>query len=286
MMHARLNETITERLGRPAESCRALGGGCVGEVYRVRMKDGGDLVVKYDSCASPALDVEGYMLRYLAEHSALPVPRVLHSSPDLLAMECVDGESRFDAAAQRHAAELLAALHSVRAPRFGLDRATLIGGLPQPNPWADSWVAFFRGQRLLHMADMALEERVMPAALHRRIRGFAERLGDFIGEPEHPSLLHGDVWTTNVLARNGRITAFIDPAVYYGHPEIELAFITLFNTFGTPFFDAYQALRPIAPGFFEQRRDLYNLYPLLVHTRLFGASYLNGVEHTLARLGF
>ncbi len=277
---------ITETLGRTAESCRALGGGCVGEVYRVRMKDGGDIVVKYDSRPSPALDIEGYMLRYLAEHSALPVPPVLHSSPQLLAMEHLDGDSRFDAAAQRHAAELLAALHEVRASQYGLDRATLIGGLHQPNPWTSTWVDFFRDHRLLHMADKALEERVMPAALHRRIHKFAERLEDFIDEPTHPSLLHGDVWTTNVLARNGRITGFIDPAVYYGHPEIELAFITLFNTFGTPFFDAYHALRPIAPGFLERRRDLYNLYPLLVHTRLFGASYLNGIDQTLARQGF
>ena len=285
-MCADLIHVITERLGRPAESCRALGGGCVGEVYRVRMKDGADIVVKHDARSSPALDIEGFMLCYLAEHSALPVPRVLHSSPDLLAMECIDGESRFDANAQHHAAELLAALHEVRAPQYGLDRATLIGGLHQPNPWTDSWVDFFRDQRLLHMADKALEERVMPAALHRRIHRFAERLHEFIDEPAHPSLLHGDVWTTNVLARGGRITGFIDPAVYHGHPEIELAFITLFNTFGTPFFDAYHALRPIAPGFFERRRDIYNLYPLLVHTRLFGASYLSGIEQTLARLGF
>ncbi len=285
-MRTSLIDIITARLGRPAESCRALSGGCVGEVYRVRMTNGEDIVVKHDSRPSPALDVEGYMLRYLAEHSALPVPRVLHSSPDLLAMECIDGDSRFDTRAQRHAAELLAALHNVRAPQYGLDRATLIGGLHQPNPWTDSWVDFFRDHRLLRMADKALEDRVMPAALHRRIHKFAERLEEFIDEPEYPSLLHGDVWTTNVLARNGRITGFIDPAVYYGHPEIELAFITLFNTFGPPFFDAYHALRHIAPGFFERRRDIYNLYPLLVHTRLFGASYLGRVEHTLAQLGF
>ena len=118
-MRANLPDLITERLGRRAESCRALGGGCVGDVYRVRMRGGDDIVVKYDTRPSPALDIEGFMLRYLAEHSALPVPRVLHNSPDLLAMECIDGESRFDAAAQRHAAELLAALHDVRAPQCG-----------------------------------------------------------------------------------------------------------------------------------------------------------------------
>ena len=88
-----------------------------------------------------------------------------------------------------------------------------------------------------------------------------------------------------MLAERDHITGFLDPAIYYGHPEIELAFITLFNTFGEAFFHRYHALRPIAPGFFEQRRDLYNLYPLLVHVRLFGGGYVPPIERTLAGLG-
>jgi fructosamine-3-kinase len=77
----------------------------------------------------------------------------------------------------------------------------------------------------------------------------------------------------------------IDPAIYYGHPEIELAFITLFNTFGDSFFTHYQEVRPIADDFFEERRDLYNLYPLLVHVAIFGGSYVQSVERTLRRFG-
>ena len=136
------------------------------------------------------------------------------------------------------------------------------------------------------MADAALREGSLTREFHRRLRAFADRLDSFLEEPPHPSLLHGDVWTTNMLARDGRITAFLDPAVYYGHPEIELAFSTLFGTFGDVFFERYTALRPIPSGFFELRRDIYNMYPLLVHTRMFGSSYLNGIDHTLRRLGF
>ncbi len=79
---------------------------------------------------------------------------------------------------------------------------------------------------------------------------------------------------------------FVDPAIYYAHPEIELAFTTLFGTFERPFFDRYHELRPIAPGFFEERRDIYNLYPLLVHVRLFGGSYVSSVERTLRQFGY
>ncbi len=111
-------------------------------------------------------------------------------------------------------------------------------------------------------------------------------LGQWLAEPPHPSLLHGDVWTTNVLASKGRITGFIDPAVYYGHPEIELAFTTLFGTFSRPFFERYHELRPIPDGFFETRKDIYNLYPLLVHACLFGSSYAMSVDAIVSRLGY
>ena len=81
------------------------------------------------------------------------------------------------------------------------------------------------------------------------------------------------------------IQPFIDPAIHYGDPEIELAFTTLFHTFGSHFFDRYREHRDIAPGFFETRRDLYNLYPLLVHVRLFGRPYVRDVDRTLKRFG-
>ena len=111
----------------------------------------------------------------------------------------------------------------------------------------------------------------------------AAKLDVLLEEPAHPSLLHGDVWTTNVLAEENRITGFIDPAVYFGHPEIELAFISLFSTFGPAFFNRYNELRPISPDFFETRKDIYNLYPLLVHVRLFGGGYVADVESILAQ---
>ena len=111
----------------------------------------------------------------------------------------------------------------------------------------------------------------------------AGRLGRWIDEPDQPGLIHGDCWGGNVLCRRGRVAAFIDPAIYYADPDMELAFGTLFATFGPAFFRRYQDIRPLRPGFFEARRDLYNLYPLLVHVRLFGGTYLTGVERVLDR---
>ena len=88
-----------------------------------------------------------------------------------------------------------------------------------------------------------------------------------------------------MLVRDGRIAAFIDPAIYYADPEIELAFTTLFGTFGEAFFARYQEHRPLAPGFFEARREIYTLYPLLVHAALFGGGYTGSVARILERYG-
>jgi fructosamine-3-kinase len=139
---------------------------------------------------------------------------------------------------------------------------------------------------LLYMGRVAVESGRLPPALWQRVQRFADNLDRWLLEPERPSLLHGDVWTTNVLAQGDRITGFLDPAIYYGHVEIELAFTTLFGTFDQPFFECYQTLRPLRPGFFEERRDIYNLYPLLVHVRLFGGGYVGSVERILARFGY
>lgn len=284
-MAARVQEAIEQALGRPVTRMGPLTGGCVGEVYRVEFEDGSAAVAKCDWAGDSRLDVEGFMLRYLAENSSLPVPKVLHESSSLLLMEFLPGESSFSGDAQVHAAKLLSDLHGRAGQAFGLERDTLIGGLPQANPWTDSWVEFFGESRLLYMARQAQAAGRMGDRDVSRVAAFVEKLPELIDEPAKPSLLHGDVWTTNVLARGGRITGFIDPAVYYGHPEIELAFITLFSTFGEAFFESYRERAEIAPGFFELRRDIYNLYPLLAHTRLFGSSYLQSVTRVLSRHG-
>ncbi len=280
---------VEEQLSGTVQGVRPLSGGCIGEVYAVDLADGRRVVVKVDDSAQPKLDIEGYMLQYLAQHSALPVPAVHHSDAALLVMDFLPGDSHFGADTQGHAAELFAALHACTPPKTdccGLERDTLIGALHQPNPWTAGWLVFFAEHRVLYMARAALAESRIDKAMMHRLERFCENLDRFLAEPAHPSLLHGDAWTTNMLAQKGQMTAFLDPAIYYGHPEIELAFTTLFGTFGKPFFERYNALRPIAPGFFEERCAIYNLYPLLVHVRLFGSGYLNGVDSTLRRLGF
>lgn len=278
-------EGVEVSLGERLRSARPLGGGCIGEVYRVELEDGTPLVAKLDRKAEAHLDREAYMLRYLRERSDLPVPEVYHGSETLLLMEFVEGTSSFSKGAERHAAELLAALHGITAEAYGHERDTLIGSLEQPNPWTESWIEFFREHRLLYLANVAHGAGRLPSEDLRRVERLAERLDEYLEEPEGPALIHGDSWSANVLANDDRITAFLDPAIYHADREMELAFISMFNSFGGHFFERYEEIRPLRDGFREIRRDLYNLYPLLVHVYFFGGGYLDSVRSTLRRFG-
>ena len=274
-------DAIEAAVGQRPSQVGKLSGGCVGEVYKVELRDGTQLVAKVSE--SGGLAVESFMLGYLKIHSALPVPEVLHAADNLLLLEFIETSGGLNAGAESHAAELLAALHGVGAENFGFEGTTVIGGLPQPNPWTPRWREFFRDQRLLYMGRLALDRGNLIGATFARLEKLCGRIEDYIEEPDKPALIHGDCWGGNVLTRDGRIAAFVDPAIYYAHPEIELAFSTLFSTFGPAFFERYRELRPIAPGFFEARRDIYNLYPLLVHSALFGGQYPDQVDRILAR---
>ncbi len=274
---------------QPIQQMQPLSGGMIGEVYKVTLANRQVVVAKVGT-PSARLDIEGYMLRYLAENSRLPVPTVLHSDETLLIMSFIDGQSHLGTAEQQHAADLLADLHTITQQQFGLDRDTLIGPLPQPNQLTTSWIDFFRDQRLLYMAHEAHTNGPLSAHMLARLEHFSTHLNDWLIEPDQPALIHGDIWTTNVLTNKGKVTGFLDPAIYYGHAEIELAYTTMFGTFGrtfdSAFFERYRHLRPIEPGFFETRRHIYNLYPLLVHLRLFGLQYASPIDETLREFGF
>ncbi len=270
--------------GRTAIETHPLPGGCIGTVTLCRLADGGSCVVKQAGMGE-SLEVEARMLAYLAAHSALPLPQVLAADATAIVMSHVAHDGDYDARAQAHAGALIGELHRVTAPRFGLDFDTQIGPLAQPNPWSAHWLPFLRQHRLIHMADLARKSGRLPAELHLRMLRLADRLERWIGEPAGASLLHGDLWVGNVLAQRGRITAFIDPAIYYGDAEMDLALATLFGPFGAPFFDAYRAVRPLDDGFFAVRRDVYALYPLLMHVALVGPPYVAQLDGVMRKLG-
>lgn len=272
-------KTIT---GRSPVEAHALTGGCVAEVRRVDLDDGSSVVAKI--AADGGLEIEGAMLRYLRAQSTLPVPEVLGCTDDFLLMAFVETRGTLGDAAQAHAADLLAALHAVTAPRFGFAQDTVIGPLALPNPWTDNWCDFFRDHRLMHFGRLAQARGGgLSVDAFVRLEAFCADLDRYIPPEPAASLLHGDMWDGNVLVHDRRIAAFIDPAIFYGDAELELGFATVFHTFREAFFARYHEHRPIDPEFFATRREIYTLYPLLVHAALFGAAYGQAVDRILRR---
>ena len=285
MTDSGIRQRIYELVGSDLRQLRPLAGGKISQVLRADFASGEPLVAKVGD-GSHDLRIEAYMLRYLRQRSALPVPEVLHEEPNLLLMQHIAGDEPLGPASLRHLGQLLAACHQIRGDSFGLERDTLIGPLHQPNPPADSWIEFFREQRLLYMTGLARESGELPAALEDRLLNIADSLYDFLIEPAYPALIHGDMWRSNIIVRDGRIAGIIDPALYYAHKEMELAYMALFDGVGREFFRAYHEILPIDSQFYATRLHIYNLYPLLVHLIIFGQKYIQPLENSLARFGF
>ncbi|MDD9900968.1 MAG: fructosamine kinase family protein [Alphaproteobacteria bacterium] len=269
MMTDAIRREIEEAMDAKAVSIAPLSAANNAQIYRL---DFGDIGYRVAKVAEKGLDTEAFMLRFLKEKTELPVPQIDYGNEHVMIMEFIETHYSLDARAQKDAAHHLAKLHGIKGDMYGFERDTTIGSLRQPNVQSASWHAFFAEQRLIYMGRRALEEGKIDKDLMKKIEALASRLSQYIDAPETPVLVHGDVWSGNVLVGHGCIAAFLDPAIHYADPDVELAFIKLFNTFDAYFFARYNDIRPIRPGF-ETRADIYNIYPLLVHARLFGTSY-------------
>ena len=173
----------------------------------------------------------------------------------------------------------LAALHRCSKDFFGLDHNNYIGSLRQFNHQQTSWVNFFIEQRLNVQLKLAIDSGMMDSKWLNEFESLYAKLPAMLPE-EKPSLLHGDLWGGNLITDEKGEPCLIDPAVYFGSREADLAMTKLFGGFDDEFYTSYQHTFPLQPGY-DKRFDIYNLYPLLVHVNLFGGSYKSAVANIL-----
>jgi len=176
----------------------------------------------------------------------------------------------------------LAKLHQVGAPSFGWARPNFIGTLPQENTEASAWPAFYVQRRLAPQYELSRSQNLLAVGEVPTVGRMEARVADLVPEVS-PSLLHGDLWSGNYLISADGRPYLIDPAVYYGHAEVDLAMSLLFGGFSEEFYDAYFEINPKQPGF-GLRVQLYQLYYLLVHLNLFGRSYHASVRAITSKL--
>jgi fructosamine-3-kinase len=286
-MDDRTRDAVASWTDAPIAAVTELDGGEIGSVHRVDLADGQRVVAK---TAGTDLRTEARMLRHLAEHG-LAVPEVFHATEDLLVIEFVPGDAEITPSVERDLADRLAALHAESAPTFGFPFDTLTGKLDLPNPREPDWQTFFGEHRLGYMADRAVEEGFLPAVDAERIDALREDLPALLDHDPDPSLIHGDVWTENLVTDGEAVRAFLDPACYYADPEVELAYVDWTGTGGTAFFERYRERARQAdggglPDGVTERRPIYRLLPLLVHLRHFGEEYLDPIRKTLDEIGY
>lgn len=263
-----------------------VGGGCIHRVYRV---DTGkrSYLLKWNPQPLPDIfEVEARGLKLLDACGAVRVPQVIASNrqPDFLLLEWIDAGTAGATWRQELLGTQLATLHRRPAgDRYGLDHDNFIGASVQVNAWHSGWPDFFRDCRLVPQMKMAIQNGALDSPARKKLDWICAHLDRWI-DPRagRPSLLHGDLWAGNVISAPGGQPVLIDPAVYYGDREAELAFTGLFGGFSDRFYRAYHDAWPLDAGY-RERWDLYNLYHLLNHLNLFGEGYLGAVEAVIDR---
>lgn len=261
----------------------SVGGGSINDACRVSAGDQSVFVKLNDADAFPGMfEAEARGLELLRNHSRFEIPRALKTGAEnntaYLVMDWVTAGSP-NPDFWENFAQNLADMHSRSADQFGLDHGNYIGSLPQQNEVRDSWPEFYIEMRLEPQLRMARDSGQVDQALSRDFEKLFVRMENLF--PEEPSaLLHGDLWSGNFMcANNGEATVF-DPAVYYGHREMDLAMSKLFGGFNREFYDHYHTNFPLENGW-EERIPLGQLYPLLVHVNLFGGGYVAQVKSCL-----
>jgi fructosamine-3-kinase len=264
-----LAEAGAALLGSPLCRAQVLAGGDLSQILRIELADGREAIVK----GGPAPGSEAAMLRAIAASGA-PAPAVLAVSGSALVLEAISDDGSLSNA-WASLGNALAKLHSSNGPRYGWACDYAFGALAIPNGWMDDWPAFWAERRLLIHCNHVTRP------LARRLEELARDLPNRLPAKAFPSLLHGDLWSGNVLAAGTEVTALIDPACYHGHGEVDIAMLSLFGRPSAAFYEAYGTLEP---GH-QERLILYQLWPALVHLRLFGDGYRPLVERLLSEAG-
>lgn len=258
----------------------SVGGGCISQAEKITLTDGSRYFLKSLAQAPPQMfEAEAAGLKAMAATETIRVPTIVATgrgtatNTPFILMELIE-EGRPAPGFSAEFGRQLAQLHRAsQSERYGFSLNNYIGSTPQPNPWNDDWVDFWRQQRLGWQFELARKHGLTDAGFDRLGDLLLEKLDALLAEPaEKAVLMHGDLWGGNYLVDSNGQAVLIDPATYYGRREADLAMTTLFGGFDAAFYQGYEEVWPLADGS-EERQEIYKLYHLLNHLNLFGSSY-------------
>jgi fructosamine-3-kinase len=271
----------------PIQQVRAVGGGCINHASQV-VTPKASYFLKWNAAPLPLMFTsEAKGLQLLGEMNTIRTPEVYKVQeaqtelPAFILMEWIERRSGFD---QQLCGQQLAQLHLYSSSEnYGLDHDNYIGSTPQYNDWMYDWIEFFREKRLKPQLELAIHKGRCDSSRRKKLEILMSHLDNWLaGVTRKPSLLHGDLWGGNVIGDETGKPVLIDPAVYYGDREADLAFTQMFGGFSSTFYQAYQEVYPLEPDF-QTRFEIYNIYHILNHLNLFGESYGYSLDATLQR---
>jgi protein-ribulosamine 3-kinase len=261
----------------------SLSGGCINEAKKLETTAGTWFVKLNTVDFADIFSAEADALDELEGTNTIRVPKpITHGiSRDkaFLVLEFIHLQSA-KSGSQARAGEQLAKMHQTSAKQFGWKQNNVIGATLQINKWSDSWIDFYREQRLQYQFELAGRNGRTFAGMDVLLDGIDSFFQDY--QPR-PSLLHGDLWGGNISFDSKGNPVIFDPATYYGDRETDIAFTEMFGGFSPDFYRAYDHTWPLDSGF-AIRKELYNLYHYLNHFNLFGGGYATTAQSIITRL--
>lgn len=256
-------------------------GGCIHQALRVQTASGECFILKQDPGKyADVFQRESEGLETLRVSGGPVIPDIYLVGDEYLLLSDLQPAPRCKDFWQIYGQQL-AVVHLKQNPRFGFENDNYIGSNPQENTWMENGWEFYRDLRIKNQIKWANDRSLLDTKDIRKFENLLVQLPELI--PEQPaSLIHGDLWSGNLISDNGGKPALIDPAVYYGWAEADLAMTDLFGRYPEEFFKAYAEINPLEKGY-RSRFPLYNIYHLLNHLNLFGKGYLSQIRSILDR---
>lgn len=287
-MNALLQNYISDLLNEAVTSLKPISGGDISQAYKLKTPlNTFFLKVNTSEGAFNMFQTEAYGLQLIRDTNIIKTPKVItcdtFQNSAFLLMEFIQSKSPASKDFE-NLGHQLAQLHKCTSDNFGLNKDNFIGRLPQSNKTHQSWLDFYTTERLLPQLELAKKSEYLSDAECPSEIKIKENLNALFTNIK-PSLLHGDLWSGNYLISEDGIPYLIDPAVYHGHHEVDIAMTKLFGGFGSEFYSSYNAIIPQNKDT-HARIEIYQLYFLLVHLNLFGRSYYGSVLTILKKYFF
>lgn len=280
-----LQEELAHATGKPVviRHAMSMNGGSINECFLLDTSSGKFFLKRNELDAFPGLfEKEKAGLALLRQIPEFKIPEIILSGNfdafQYLIFEFIDRGTE-DTSFWEKFGRALAQLHKITGQSYGLEYDNYIGSLKQSNAKHTSWFGFFKQERLEPQLLLALERKRISRDTYELFQAFYTKIEHFF-PVEVPALLHGDLWSGNFMCSAHGEPVIFDPAVYYGHREMDIAMTRLFGGFNSKFYSAYNEVWPLQDGW-KERSDVCNLYPLLVHLNLFGGTYLKSIKTTL-----